>query len=175
MMNHNIAMDNGPADEYYDLRFIDAMRLHHRGASAMAKVAKQKSQRPEIKKLVSNIIITQDREENELLRQWRQDWYPEAPEAPVTYGGASKPVVPMTEQLQQSMAMTEDLEPVDAQFDLRFLNAMIPHHESAVTMAQEALNKSQRPQIKQLAQEIATLQQAEIDQMKQWRQAWYEQ
>jgi len=142
MMNHNMAMDNGPADEYYDLRFIDAMRLHHRGAIAMAKEAEQKSQRPVIKKLVSNIIITQGREDRELLRQWRQDWYPEAPEAPVTYGGESNPVVLMTEELQRSMAMSEDLGHADSQFDLRFLNAMIPHHEGAVNMAQEALNKS---------------------------------
>jgi uncharacterized protein (DUF305 family) len=80
----------------------------------------------------------------------------------------------MTEELQQSMAMSEELGPADNQFDLRFLNAMIPHHEGAVNMAQEALNKSQHPQIKQLVQEIVTLQQAEIDQMKQWRQAWYQ-
>lgn len=73
MMNHSMAMDLGPADANYDLRFIDGMRLHHRGAIVMAEEAEQKSQRPEIKKLVSNIIITQDREENELLRQWRQD------------------------------------------------------------------------------------------------------
>ena len=40
-------------------------------------------------------------------------------------------------------------------------------------MAQDALSKSQRPEVKQLAQNIITSQQAEIDQMKQWRQAWY--
>ena len=38
-MNHSMAMDLGPADTNYDLRFIDAMRLHHRGAIAMAKEA----------------------------------------------------------------------------------------------------------------------------------------
>jgi len=41
--------------------------------------------------------------------------------------------------------MSEELGPADNQFDLRFLNAMIPHHEGAVNMAQEALNKSQHP------------------------------
>lgn len=65
----------------------------------------------------------------------------------------------MTEELQQSMAMSEELGSADSRFDLRFLNAMIPHHEGAVNMAQEALNKSQRPPIKQLVQEIVTLQQ----------------
>jgi len=173
-MNDSMAMDNGPADDYYDLRFIDAMRLHHRGAIAMAQEAQQKSQRPEIKKLAGNIIEAQNREENELLRNWRQEWYPKAGSEFVTYGGEGKPVVPMSEQQQQSMTMKMDLGPANAEFDLRFMNAMIAHHEGAIAMAQDALQKSQRPEIKQLAQEIASSQQAEIEQMKQWRKAWYQ-
>ncbi|MDZ4877987.1 MAG: hypothetical protein CLLPBCKN_007422 [Chroococcidiopsis cubana SAG 39.79] len=177
MMQHGsgMSMDLGPADAYYDLRFIDGMRLHHRGAIAMAKEAQLKSKRPEIKKLAGNIIIAQNREENELLRKWRQQWYPQASKEPVAYGGEGKPVVPMTKQQQQSMSMMMDLGTADAQFDLRFMNAMIAHHEGAVMMAQDALQKSKRPEIKQLANEIVTSQQKEIAQMMQWRKAWYNQ
>ncbi|WP_317105467.1 DUF305 domain-containing protein [Chroococcidiopsis sp. SAG 2025] len=175
MMNHSMAMDLGPADAYYDLRFIDAMRLHHRGAIAMAKEAQLKSKRPEIKKLASDIIVAQNREENELLRKWRQQWYPQASKQPVAYGGKDKPVVPMTKQQQQSMSMMMDLGTADPKFDLRFMDAMIAHHEGAVMMAQDASQKSKRPEIKQLANEIATSQQKEIAQMKQWRKAWYNQ
>lgn len=174
MMDHSMAMDNGPADEFYDLRFIDAMRLHHRGAIAMAKEAEQKSQRPEIKKLARNIIVAQNREENELLRKWRRAWYPQAPEEPVAYSSQEKSTVPMSKELQQNMTMAMDLGSADAQFDLRFMNAMIAHHEGAVTMAEDALKKSQRPEVKQLSQEIINSQQAEINQMKKWRQVWYQ-
>ncbi|WP_017316001.1 DUF305 domain-containing protein [Mastigocladopsis repens] len=170
-MNHS--MDLGPADEYYDLRFIDGMRLHHQGAIAMAKEAEQKSQRREIKSLARNIIVSQNREENELLRKWRQAWYPKASAEPVAYGGEGKPVAPMSKEQQKSMKMLEDLGSADAEFDMRFMNAMIVHHEGAVEMAKDALSKSKRPEIKQLAQEIRTSQQTEIDQMKKWRQAWY--
>jgi uncharacterized protein (DUF305 family) len=52
---------------------------------------------------------------------------------------------------------------------------MIPHHEGAVVMAKDALNKSKRPEIKKLAQEILASQNAEIKQMQQWKQAWYKQ
>jgi len=55
------------------------------------------------------------------------------------------------------------------------MNAMIPHHEGAIAMAKDALQKSKRPEVKQLAQEIVTSQQKEVDQMKQWRKAWYNQ
>ena len=53
--------------------------------------------------------------------------------------------------------------------------ALLQHHEGALVMAQDALNKSKRPEIKQLAQNILKSQQSEIEQMQQWRKAWYEQ
>ena len=69
--------------------------------------------------------------------------------------------------------MSMNLGAADAEFDLRFINGMIPHHEGAVVMAQDALKKSKRPEVKKLAQEIITSQQKEINQMKQWRKGWY--
>jgi uncharacterized protein (DUF305 family) len=84
-------------------------------------------------------------------------------------------MMPMSPEQMQSMMMKGDLGSADAEFDLRFINAMIPHHEGAVTMAEDALSKSKRPEVKQLAQDIIASQQKEIDQMKQWRQAWYKQ
>lgn len=39
-------------------------------------------------------------------------------------------------------------------------------------MAQDALSKSKRSKIKQLSQEIVKAQEAEVQQMQQWRQAW---
>ena len=40
-------------------------------------------------------------------------------------------------------------------------------------MAQEALTKSSRPEVQELAEAIIASQQVEIDQMTQWRQDWY--
>ena len=40
-------------------------------------------------------------------------------------------------------------------------------------MAEDLQNKSNRPELQTLAEAIITSQQAEIDQMKQWRQEWY--
>jgi len=173
-MNHSMAMDLGPADANYDLRFIDAMIPHHQGAVEMAKQAQQKSQRPEIKKLANDIIQAQNKE-IAALKQWRQAWYPQASSTPMMHDAKTGQMMPMSQQQMQSMMMNMDLGDADAQFDLRFMNAMIPHHESAIAMATDALSKSKRPEIKKLAQDIITSQQAEIEQMKQWRQAWYKQ
>jgi uncharacterized protein (DUF305 family) len=168
----NLSMDLGPADASYDLRFLDGMTPHHQGAVVMAKEAAQKSKRPEILKLASNIIKAQETEIAQ-IQKWRQAWYPKAGSTPMAYSTEMGHTMAMTPEQMKGMMMSGDLGEADKEFDLRFINAMIPHHEGALVMATDALKKSQRPEIKQLAQAILTSQQAEIQQMKQWRQAWY--
>lgn len=170
MMN----MDLGPADANFDLRFIDAMVPHHQGAVKMAQEALQKSKRPEIKKLAQSIIADQDKEIAQ-MQQWRKSWYASAASTPMAWDAKAKSMMPMSQDQMNGMMMNMDLGAADDQFDLRFINAMIPHHESAIVMANDAKQKSKRPEIQKLASEIVSSQQAEIDQMKQWRKAWYNQ
>lgn len=173
-MNHSMAMDLGPADANFDLRFIDAMTPHHEGAVVMAKEALQKSKRPEIKKLATDIISAQNKEISE-MKEWRTAWYPKAPATPMAYNSQTGQMMPMKDDQMKGMMMSIDLGAADSEFDLRFINAMIPHHQGAVVMAQDALNKSKRPEIQKLAKDIIASQQAEIAQMEQWRKAWYNQ
>lgn len=175
-MNHGsemtMDMDLGPKDENFDLRFIDAMLLHHQGAIDMAEEALEKSDRTEIKQLAQAIVDAQQQEIQQ-MQNWRQAWYPDAGEQPVMYHAEMGHMMPMSAEMQSSMTMSEDLGAADAEFDLRFINAMVPHHEGAVKMAAEALEKSDRPEIQELAQQIIDSQQPEIDQMQQWKQEWY--
>lgn len=171
-MKHSASIELGPADTEFDLRFTDAMTLHHQGAVEMSKEAQQKSKRPEIQKLAAGIIQAQNKEINQ-MKQWRQTWYPRASAKLVAYSSQMGHSMPMSQDQMKGMMMSMNLGSAGDQFDLRFLNAMIPHHESAVVMAQDALGKSKRPEIKKLAQEIIASQEAEIKQMQQWKQAWY--
>ncbi|HEY9646282.1 MAG TPA: DUF305 domain-containing protein [Chroococcidiopsis sp.] len=172
-MDHGstMSMDLGPTDENFDLRFIDGMVPHHEGAIAMAQEALEKSTRPEIRQLAEAIISAQEKEIAE-LKQWRSAWYPNAGDEPMMYSAEMGHTMPMTEEMRSNMMMAGDLGAADDQFDLRFINAMIPHHQGALEMAQQAL-ASDRPEIKTLAQSILESQQQEIDQMIQWRQEWY--
>jgi uncharacterized protein (DUF305 family) len=174
MMNHSMSMDLGPADANYDLRFIDGMILHHQGAVVMAQEAQQKSTRPEIKKLAADIITAQQ-EEISKMKAWRTTWYPSAATTPMGYSSAMGHMMPMDQGQINSMMMSSDLGAADNQFDLRFINGMIPHHEGALVMAKDALVKSNRPEIKQLAEAILSSQTGEINQMKKWRKDWYNQ
>jgi uncharacterized protein (DUF305 family) len=165
-------MSLGPADADFDLRFIDGMIPHHEGAVTMANDALAKSKRPEIQELAKAILAAQP-PEIEQLQTWRKQWYPDAPETPMMWHQPMGHMMAMSTEDISGMRMERDLGPAGEQYDLQFLNAMIPHHEGAVTMAREALEKSQRPEMKELAQAIIDGQQEEIDRMKQWRQQWY--
>ncbi|MCL6750307.1 DUF305 domain-containing protein [Nostoc sp. CCCryo 231-06] len=171
-MNHSMAMNLGPADANFDLRFLDGMTPHHQGAVEMAKEAQVKSKRPEIKKLADNIIKSQNQEITQ-MKQWRQAWYANAGNKPMAYDSKMGQMAEMSSDQMKTMMMSQNLGAADAEFDLRFINAMIPHHQGAVTMAQDALSKSKRPEIKKLAQEIVKAQEIEIKEMQQWRKAWY--
>ena len=75
-----------------------------------------------------------------------------------------------------------DLEKLDALkenlFDLEFIRQMIPHHNGAVEMAQDALARPASKDaelavtLRQLSQTIVSSQTAEIRQMQQWEGAW---
>ena len=57
--------------------------------------------------------------------------------------------------------------------DQFFIEMMIPHHQDAVEMANLALTRAKRPEIKQLAEAIKRDQTREIQQMRGWYKAWY--
>jgi uncharacterized protein (DUF305 family) len=54
--------------------------------------------------------------------------------------------------------------------DKAFIDAMAPHHEGAVDMAEVALNNVEHGQIKQLAEDIVSAQEAEIEKLKSIKQ-----
>jgi uncharacterized protein (DUF305 family) len=172
MMHDNMSMDLGPADADYDLRFIDSMIPHHQGAVNMAQEVLNKSQRPEMKKLAQDIITAQNKE-IEQMKQWRKTWYPNVSDTPMAWHASMGHMMAMSDDMKKSMMMSMDLGKADTDFDLRFINAMIPHHEGALVMAKDVLSKSKRPEMKKLAQDILSSQQQEIEQMKQWRKDWY--
>ena len=57
--------------------------------------------------------------------------------------------------------------------DRRFIVMMIPHHEGAIAMADLALNRARRPEIRALATRIKVSQASENDQMRRWYRQWY--
>lgn len=57
-------------------------------------------------------------------------------------------------------------------FDKAFIEGMIPHHQGAIDMANMALISAKHGEIREMATEIITAQQREIDMMNQWLKDW---
>jgi len=150
--------------KYSARRFIDAMVPHHQGAVAMARVALENAEHEEIKELSRNIVSTQQAEIEELKAIKKGEF------------GTSEVPMEMSPRQTRGMGMMMNPEQLahSRPFDKAFIGAMIPHHQSAIYMAQVASEKSEVPAIKELAQDIVGAQEREIEQMKRWRQQWYQ-
>lgn len=59
-------------------------------------------------------------------------------------------------------------------FDRAFIDAMVPHHRSAIEMAEAAKNVGlQQEELRTVADDIIESQQREIDDMLDWREEWF--
>ena len=159
-MAKQMVMVNG---RYSDKAFIDAMVPHHQGAIAMAEVALKNAEHEELKELSRNIISSQQAEIEE-LKSIKQEEF-----------GTSNVPMEMSPEQMRGMGMMIDPQRLSKgkPFDEAFIDAMIPHHRSAIQMAQVASKQSKIPEIKELAVNIVSAQKREIEQMKQWRKEWY--
>ena len=159
-MAKQMVMENG---EYSDRRFIDAMVPHHQGAIAMAEVALKNAEHEEIIQLSRNIISSQQAEIEELKSIKEEEF------------GTSNVPMEMSQEQMRGMGMMMDPQRLSKRepFDEAFIDAMIPHHQSAIEMGKVANQESENPRIKELALNIVGAQQEEIEQMKAWRKQWY--
>ena len=57
--------------------------------------------------------------------------------------------------------------------DQHFIVMMIPHHDGAIAMADLALSRARRPEIKELARSIKASQSQENAQMRTWYRQWF--
>lgn len=69
--------------------------------------------------------------------------------------------------------MVKKLAPGDRDYEKRFIDLMIPHHEGAIAMATDALKNAQQPEIKAMAEKMIQDQKREIEELKNLRAKWY--
>jgi uncharacterized protein (DUF305 family) len=159
-MASGMVMENG---KYSDRAFIDAMVPHHQGAVDMAQVALDNAEHREVKALAENIVSAQEAEIEE-LRSIKEEEY-----------GSSEVPTKMSAGQMEAMGMAIGPKELAKQepFDKAFIDNMISHHESAIEMAEVALEKSDNPKIREIARAIVAAQEREIARMEGWRKEWY--
>lgn len=149
------------ASAEYDLQFIDTMTKHHQMAVMMSDAAVQKGTDAKVKEFAREGGEDQ-KKDIERLATWRQQWYANAADAHnMQLPGAASMDMDMT-HMQSSSGHA---------FDMMFVDMMIPHHRGALDMSRDALQKTQRQEIKAFAQETIDKQEKEIAELEAWKKS----
>jgi uncharacterized protein (DUF305 family) len=154
-----------PGDDSAEAGFARDMMVHHAQAVQMAEIVRDKTQSDDIRLLASDIALTQQAQIG-IMQGWLQAWG-----LPMT---ATEPAMawmghPMDGPMP-GMATPEEIDrlsevPPDVA-DVLFLRLMIRHHQAAIPMAEALLKRSDRPEVRALAQSVEVSQRAEIETMK---------
>ena len=166
----HIMGDGSMMGQDIDQHFIVQMIPHHEGAVAMAELALEKSKRPEIKTLANTILVGQS-SEIEDMTVWYKNWFgKDVPKENTAMMGGGM-------MLGNGMHMggQEDMNSLETatDFDKAFIEAMIPHHQLAIMMAQMLKSGTDRSEMLSLANNIIESQSKEIEEMQNWYQSWY--
>jgi uncharacterized protein (DUF305 family) len=102
-----------------------------------------------------------------IAREHEQGTKQDAHHPPATVEEA---IAQMQELGKHIMAVLGDADP---EYDQRFLDIMIHHHEDGIKMSRDALQKAQHPELRKKAEEMIRMQEKDNEEMKQWREQWY--
>lgn len=153
-----VQTDTQSSHNQADVAFAQGMIPHHQQALEMSDILLSKQNIDErVARLAEEIRAAQG-PEIETMHGWLRQWgAPMAPDHEMggMHGMMSEP----------DLARLRDAQGPDA--GRLFLTQMIEHHEGAVTMAQNEIDKGQFTEAVALARDIITTQQKEIDRMRE--------
>jgi uncharacterized protein (DUF305 family) len=159
-----------------DQLFIDMMIPHHASIVAMAQAALDRLEDERLRQIAQRIIETQSGEIEE-LRGYRAAFYGDPEPMPMdeTMGTMDQVMpgmpVPAAEMMAQMDAATQVALFCAAEDpDLAFIDLTIPHHESAIAMAEATVARATHEEIRAFAERVIRDQQAEIEDLTAIRQ-----
>jgi uncharacterized protein (DUF305 family) len=146
--------DAGAQHNDTDIRFAQMMVPHHQQALAMAEMAVERAESPDVKALAEQVRAAQD-PEIATLNGFLESWGIQPMDSGMDHSGMG--------HSGSGGMMTQG----DMAFDKMFLEMMIVHHEGAVAEAEREVAGGANAQAKELASQIISGQTAEIERMQQ--------
>ena len=160
-----------------DVAFMTHMIAHHAQAVWMTGLVEARTQRPDLRLAARRIELTQQ-DEMALMRRWLQDRGQPVPPSTDPHAGMAMPMdghaMPTGEHASMPGMLSADemarLEAsTGAEFDRRFLEGMIRHHEGALVMVAQLFGTpgaGQESEIFRFASDVDADQRAEIARMR---------
>jgi uncharacterized protein (DUF305 family) len=147
-------MQNAEITGIPDVDFANMMRIHHQSAVEMADIANAQGKHPEVKSLAAQMKADQQAEIaifDSILNG--------------NTGGT--PSEKFSTEFKASIKnMDHSTMKQETMLDREFLQLMIPHHQGAIDMAKAYLPYAKNAQLKKIAENIVSSQQAEIEKMQ---------
>jgi uncharacterized protein (DUF305 family) len=166
------------AEAPYDLHYIDMMIEHHQMGIDMAKMAQNKASHAELKDFATKMADDQQKDTDQ-LKKWRDEWYagkPKSDHMNMPMSGMSKSDHANMKDMSGMKMPQMDMGKLEAasgnDFDVMFIDMMVPHHQMAIDMSKEALKKAEHAPLKTFARQTIDKQEKEKAQLGKWRAAW---
>lgn len=158
----------GLEGEELEITFLAEIIPHHRAAIEMSQLELERGVSPDIRTHAENIVADQQHQIDQFTR-WLEEWYGLTPEEAM----AQVPAEAQEEMKileEETQMMIEELSAVEAgeDFDVAFVQKMIPHHNSGIIEFLEPQSRAVHPQLRVAATAGITTQQAQVADFRTW-------
>ncbi|MBN6811593.1 DUF305 domain-containing protein [Kocuria marina] len=158
----------GLEGEELEITFLAEIIGHHQGAIEMAELELERGTSPDIRTHAENIVADQQHQIEQFTR-WLDQWYGLTPEEAM----AQVPAEAQEEMKileEETQMIIEELSAVEAgeDFDVAFVQKMIPHHNSGIIEFLEPQSRAVHPQLRVAATAGITTQQAQVADFRTW-------
>jgi uncharacterized protein (DUF305 family) len=167
---------DNPGESSPEVAFARDMAVHHAQAVDMAERVRKRNVDQTLKILATDIVLTQ---QNQIGRfaGWLEQWgHSIAPPVKQAVDGEHEGMAGMEPGVSDmgssmpGMASNSDVQSIstlpDDDAGRKFLTLMIAHHQGGVTMAQKALARTKRAEVRRSAESIVAAQKTEITAMR---------
>ncbi len=145
----------------FDHDFASMMMVHHQGAIDMAQMEISKGSNAEMKSMAEKMVKAQQAEITQFNNMLKDYKIPE-----IKKEGA-EPHNELAEGMDKMYASMKGVA-MTGNTDKDFAMMMIPHHETAVTMAENEISHGKNLALKKMAQKIIEDQTKEIKDLQDW-------
>jgi predicted outer membrane protein len=135
----------------HDAHYLDSFSAHHRDGIAMARLAEQKAQDPELKKLAAKMVKEQTQEMDQ-MKKWRDQYFPN---------------VQSMEEKPEQVDLSKLEEAKGKEFDSQFAKMMIQHHEDGIKLTKDVSSTLKNEKIKNFADQSVSKQNEEIKRLNE--------
>ncbi len=151
----------------FDIDFANMMIPHHQSAVDMAEMYLPKSKDEKIKTMAQNIITAQKKEIDELKNLIANHKPADTKERHSDAGHEGGNHNELMDAMTKMMSTMKGLK-MSGDTDKDFVTMMIPHHQSAVEMAENEISHGKHVAMKTFAQKVINDQTKEIKEFNDW-------